>query len=296
VTTTPTPDALRPRRSVLYMPGANERALEKAATLPADALILDLEDAVAPDAKADARARVRDAVGEDRYGRREVAIRVNGLDTGWFRDDVAAVAAAGPDAVLVPKVDSADDVATIERALADAGVPDETSIWAMLETPAAVLHAEAICTASDRLTVLVMGTNDLAKELQVPHLPGRAPLATSLSWCVLAARHGGKVIIDGVHNDLEDTEGFADECRQGRELGFDGKTLIHPKQLEVCNATFAPSEAEVAEAHEVIAAYVAAQEEGRGVVTVRGRMIEALHVEQARQTVAQAEAIAALED
>jgi len=296
VTTTPTPDALRPRRSVLYMPGANERALEKAATLPADALILDLEDAVAPDAKADARARVRDAVGEDRYGRREVAIRVNGLDTGWFRDDVAAVAAAGPDAVLVPKVDSADDVATIERALADAGVPDETSIWAMLETPAAVLHAEAICTASDRLTVLVMGTNDLAKELQVPHLPGRAPLATSLSWCVLAARHGGKVIIDGVHNDLEDTEGFADECRQGRELGFDGKTLIHPKQLEVCNATFAPSEAEVAEAHEVIAAYVAAQEEGRGVVTVRGRMIEALHVEQARQTVAQAEAIAALQD
>ena len=296
MTTTPTPDALRPRRSVLYMPGANERALEKAATLPADALILDLEDAVAPDAKADARARVRDAVGEDRYGRREVAIRVNGLDTGWFRDDVAAVAAAGPDAVLVPKVDSADDVATIERALADAGVPDETSIWAMLETPAAVLHAEAICTASDRLTVLVMGTNDLAKELQVPHLPGRAPLATSLSWCVLAARHGGKVIIDGVHNDLEDTEGFADECRQGRELGFDGKTLIHPKQLEVCNATFAPSEAEVAEAHEVIAAYVAAQEEGRGVVTVRGRMIEALHVEQARQTVAQAEAIAALED
>ncbi len=296
MTTTPTPDALRPRRSVLYMPGANERALEKAATLPADALILDLEDAVAPDAKADARARVRDAVGEDRYGRREVAIRVNGLDTGWFRDDVAAVAAAGPDAVLVPKVDSADDVATIERALADAGVPDETSIWAMLETPAAVLHAEAICTASDRLTVLVMGTNDLAKELQVPHLPGRAPLATSLSWCVLAARHGGKVIIDGVHNDLEDTEGFADECRQGRELGFDGKTLIHPKQLEVCNATFAPSEAEVAEAHEVIAAYVAAQEEGRGVVTVRGRMIEALHVEQARQTVAQAEAIAALQD
>jgi len=296
VTTTPTPDALRPRRSVLYMPGANERALEKAATLPVDALILDLEDAVAPDAKADARARVRDAVGEDRYGRREVAIRVNGLDTGWFRDDVAAVAAAGPDAVLVPKVDSADDVATIERALADAGVPDETSIWAMLETPGAVLHAEAICAASERLTVLVMGTNDLAKELQVPHLPGRAPLTTSLSWCVLAARHSGKVIVDGVHNDLEDTEGFAAECRQGRELGFDGKTLIHPKQLEVCNATFAPSEAEVAEAHEVIAAYVAAQEEGRGVVTVRGRMIEALHVEQARQTVAQAEAIAALED
>jgi citrate lyase subunit beta / citryl-CoA lyase len=296
VTSTPTSDAVRPRRSVLYMPGANERALEKAATLPADALILDLEDAVSPDAKEDARVRVRDAVLEDRYGRREVAIRVNGLDTAWFTDDLAAVARANPDAVLVPKVNSADDVATIEQALATAGVPDDVRLWAMLETPAAILHAEAICTASDRLTVLVMGTNDLAKELQVPHVPGRAPLATSLSWCVLAARHGGKVIIDGVHNDLDDLDGFAAECRQGREFGFDGKTLIHPKQLDACNSTFAPSEAEVAEAHEVIEAFVAAKEEGRGVVTVRGRMIEALHVEQARLTLAQAEAIEAMSD
>jgi citrate lyase subunit beta / citryl-CoA lyase len=295
VTAPPTPDALRPRRSVLYMPGANERALAKAAELPADALILDLEDAVAPDAKAAAREQVRAAVAEDRYGRREVAVRVNGLDTDWFDDDLAAVASAGPDAVLVPKVNTADDVATIERALAEAGVAGSTSIWAMLETPAAVLHAEAICTSSERLTVLVMGTNDLAKELQVPHVAGRAPLAGALSWCVLAARHGGKVIVDGVHNDLDDPEGFAAECRQGRQLGFDGKTLIHPKQLESCNATFAPSEAEVADAHEVIAAFVQAQEEGRGVVTVRGRMIEALHVEQARQTIARAEAIAALE-
>jgi citrate lyase subunit beta / citryl-CoA lyase len=209
---------------------------------------------------------------------------------------LAAVAEAVPDAVLVPKVNSADDVATIERAVGTAGVPDEVRLWAMLETPAAVLHAEAICTASDRLTVLVMGTNDLAKELQVPHLPGRAPLTTALSWCVLAARHGGKVIIDGVHNDLDDLDGFAAECRQGRELGFDGKTLIHPKQLETGNATFAPSTAEVAEAHEVIAAFVEAQEEGRGVVTVRGRMIEALHVEQARLTLARAEAIEAMDD
>ncbi len=296
MTTPPTPEALRPRRSVLYMPGANERALAKAATLPADALILDLEDAVAPDAKATARAQVRDAVTEDRYGHREVAVRVNGLDTAWFADDVAAVAACGPDAVLVPKVDSADHVTTIEAALEGAGVPDTTSLWAMLETPAAVLHAEAICAASDRLSVLVMGTNDLAKELRVPHLPGRAPLTTSLSWCVLAARHAGKVIVDGVHNDLDDTEGFAAECRQGRELGFDGKTLIHPKQLDVCNTTFAPSDGEVARAREVIAAFEAAQAEGRGgVVTVGGRMIEALHVEQARQTLAQAAAIAALQ-
>jgi citrate lyase subunit beta / citryl-CoA lyase len=297
MTSSPTPDALRPRRSVLYMPGANERALQKAASLPADALILDLEDAVAPDAKATARTQVRDAVAEDRYGRREVAVRVNGLDTDWFADDLAAVAAAGPDAVLVPKVSSAEDVAAIEQALVEAEVPEATSLWAMLETPAAVLRAEAICAASPRLTVLVMGTNDLAKELQVPHVAYRAPLATSLSWCVLAARNAGKIIIDGVHNDLDDPEGFAAECRQGRELGFDGKTLIHPKQLEVCNATFAPSADEVERAREVIDAFEAAQAEGRGgVVTVGGRMIEALHVEQARQTLAQAEAITALEE
>lgn len=292
--TDPTEDVLRPRRSVLYMPGANERALAKAAGLPADALILDLEDAVSPDAKADARERVRDAVVADRYGRREVAIRVNGLDTEWFTDDLAAVAAAGPDAVLVPKVNSADDVATIERALEDANVPLTTSIWAMLETPAAVLHAEAICTASDRLTVFVMGTNDLAKELQVPHVPGRAPLVSALSWCVVAARHAGKVILDGVYNSLDDADGFAAECRQGRELGFDGKTLIHPKQLDGANTAFAPSDDEVARAREVIDAFEDA--DGRGVVTVGGKMIEALHVEQARQTVARAEAIAALED
>lgn len=290
-----TPDGLRPRRSVLYMPGANARALEKAATLPADALILDLEDSVRPDGKAEARALVRDAVLEDRYGRREVAIRVNGLDTDWFRDDLEAVAAAGPDAVLVPKVGSADDVVAIERALEAAGVPASTSIWAMLETPGAVLQAPTICTASDRLTVFVMGTNDLAKELQVPHVPGRAPLATSLSWCVLAARHAGKAIIDSVYNALDDAEGFVEECQQGRELGFDGKTLIHPKQLEDANRIFAPSEDDVAYAQEVIAAFDAAQTEGRGVVTVDGKMVEELHVRQAQQTVAKAEAIAALD-
>jgi citrate lyase subunit beta / citryl-CoA lyase len=286
---------IRPRRSVLYMPGANERALEKAKGLAADALILDLEDAVAPDAKAEARERVCNLVLEGAYGTKEVAIRANGLDTDWHASDLAAIAAAGPAAVVVPKVNSVADVHAIEDGLEKGGAPEATKIWAMVETPVAMLHAEEIAAASERLTVLVMGTNDLAKELQVPHVAGRAPLAGALSWCVLAARHGGKVIVDGVHNDLDDPEGFAAECRQGRQLGFDGKTLIHPKQLESCNATFAPSEAEVADAHEVIAAFVQAQEEGRGVVTVRGRMIEALHVEQARQTIARAEAIAALE-
>ncbi len=295
MTNAPVTDALRPRRSVLYMPGANARALEKAAGLPADALILDLEDAVAPDQKASARAQVADAVAADRYGRREAAVRVNGLDTDWFQDDLAAVAQVGPDAVLVPKVSSAADVVTIVDALDELGVPATTSLWAMLETPAAVLHAEEICAASDRLTVLVMGTNDLAKELQVPHVPGRAPLLTSLSWCVLAARNAGKIIIDGVFNDLGDADGFVAECRQGRELGFDGKTLIHPKQLDGANTSFAPSDEDVEVAREVVAAFEEAQAQGQGVVTVGGKLIEALHVEQARQTIAQAEAIAALD-
>jgi citrate lyase subunit beta / citryl-CoA lyase len=283
----------RPRRSVLYMPGANERALGKAKGLPADALILDLEDAVAPDAKAEARDRVCAAAADGGYGHREVAIRANGIDTRWFGDDVRAIAQAAPDALLVPKVDSADDVRTIERALEEGGAPDSTSIWAMLETPAAVFDAREIAGASERLTVLVMGTNDLVKELHAGFVPGRAPLLASLSMCVLAVRAAGKVVLDGVFNDLDDAEGFEAECRQGRDLGFDGKTLIHPRQLEPCNRLFAPSEDEVAGARRIIAAFEEAQREGRGVVTVDGRMIENLHVEQARRAVAQAEAIAA---
>ncbi len=287
-------ETFRPRRSVLYMPGANERALEKAAGLPADALILDLEDAVAPDAKEAARDRVCAAASEGRYGHREVAIRSNGLDTTWFADDVAAIAQAGPDALLVPKVGSVEDVRTIEEALERGGAPDHTRFWAMLETPSAVLRAADICAASERLTVLVMGTNDLVKELRAGRVPGRAPLVPALAWCVLAARDAGKAIVDGVYNDLDDADGFAAECQQGRGLGFDGKTLIHPKQLEACNRIFAPSDDEVAAAREVIEAFEEAQREGRGVVTVRGRMIENLHVEEARRTLVQAEAIAAV--
>jgi citrate lyase subunit beta/citryl-CoA lyase len=287
--------APRPRRSVLYMPGANERALAKAESLPADALILDLEDAVAPDAKAEARDRVCEAAASGRYGRREVTIRINGAGTPWHDDDLRAAAAAGPAAVVVPKVDSAGAVHAIEKALEDGGAPDGTAVWAMLESPAAALRAEEICMASERLTVLVMGTNDLAKELQAEHVPGRQPLLAGLGLCVLAARAGGKVILDGVYNDIADAEGFEAECRQGRQLGFDGKTLIHPSQLEPCNRVFAPAPDEVERAGRVIEAFEQAKAEGRGVVTVDGRMVENLHVEQARRTLALSAAIAALE-
>ena len=283
--------AFTPRRSVLYMPGANERALEKAKGLEADALIFDLEDAVAPDAKAEARDRVCAAVAGGGYGRRELTIRVNGLDTEWHADDVAAVAKAGPAGMVVPKIDSVDDLRAVEDALEAGGAPDHTRIWAMLETPIAMLDAHRIAASSERLAVLVMGTNDLAKELQAEHVPGRQPLLTGLGLCLLAARATGKVILDGVYNDIKDAEGFEAECVQGRQLGFDGKTLIHPSQLEPANRVFAPSAEELERAREIVAAFEEATAAGKGVVTVGGRMIENLHVAQAQRAIAQAEAI-----
>ena len=285
---------LRPRRSVLYMPGANERALEKAQTIPADALILDLEDAVAPDAKPEARERVCAAATSGAYGTREIAIRANGIGTQWHDDDLAAIAQAGPHAVVIPKINTPDEVHQIEKSLEAGGAPDHTMIWAMLETPIAMLSAHEIATASDRLAVLVMGTNDLAKELQAAHVPGRQPLLPGLGLCLLATRAAGKVILDGVYNDIKDDAGFLAECEQGRDLGFDGKTLIHPSQVDPCNATFAPSAEEVEKAGRVIAAFEEAEVAGKGVVTVDGRMIENLHVEQARRTLAIQAAIDAL--
>jgi citrate lyase subunit beta/citryl-CoA lyase len=276
------------------MPGANERALEKAKGIPADALILDLEDAVAPDAKADARDRVCAAVQSGEYGTKELAIRINGLGTEWHEADLAAAAAAGPDGIVVPKVNSAAEVARLVDALEAAGAPDRTKLWAMLETPVAILHAEEIATASARLTLLIMGTNDLAKELHAEHVPGRAPLQFGLQACLTAARLADKVILDGVYNDIKDDEGFRAECVQGRQFGFDGKTLIHPSQVEPCNEVFAPSEPEIASSQEIIAAFEEAQAEGRGVVTVNGRMIENLHVDNARRILAVADALAAL--
>ncbi|MFF3254792.1 MULTISPECIES: CoA ester lyase [Streptomycetaceae] len=282
---------LRPRRSVLYMPGANERALEKAKTLPTDALILDLEDSVAPDAKPEARKRVAAAAASGEYGYREVTIRVNSPGTPWHEDDLRAAAEAGPDAVVVPKVDSAATVHAVERALEAAGAPDHTAIWAMVETPRAMLDARAVAAASERLRVLVMGTNDLAKELHAEHVPGRAPLLTGLSLALLGAREAGKVILDGVYNDVTDESGFEAECVQGRRFGFDGKTLIHPRQVEVCNRVFAPSPEEADRARRIIEAFEEAVAEGRGVVTVDGRMIENLHVDDARRVLALAEAV-----
>jgi citrate lyase subunit beta/citryl-CoA lyase len=288
-------DEFRPRRTALYMPGANDKALEKAKTLAVDAIIFDTEDSVAPDMKAVAREKVAAAVASGEYGRRELTIRVNGLDTEWAVDDLRSAAAAGPAGIVVPKVNSAGDVARIEQILEAAGVPDHTAIWAMLETPAAVEHAVEIATSSERLAVLVMGTNDLAKELRAALVPGRAPLLWGLGRCVNAARFAGKAILDGVYNDVRDPEGFAAECRQGAQMGFDGKTIIHPGQVEPCNEAYSPSAEEIEFSRRVIEAFEAALAEGRGVITVDGKQIENLHVDNARRALAIAEAIAALE-
>ncbi len=282
---------LRPRRSVLYMPGANERALEKAKGIDADALILDLEDAVAPDAKVEARERVCAAVRSGEYGHRELAIRVNGLGTQWHDDDLAAAAQAGPDAVLVPKVNSADEVLALVAALECHGAPAHTQLWAMIETPIAILHAEQIATAHERLTVFVMGTNDLVNDSHALHVPGRAPLVPSLTWALLAVRAAGKVVLDGVFNDVKNTEGFAAEARQGREMGFDGKTLVHPSQVEPANAAFGPSEQDVEDARGLIAAFEEAQAQGQGVATFNGKMVESLHVRDAQRILAFHEAL-----
>jgi citrate lyase subunit beta/citryl-CoA lyase len=289
-----TDNILRPRRSVLYMPGANERALEKAKGLDADALILDLEDAVSPDAKVEARERVCAAVTSGEYGHRELAIRVNGIGTEWHDADITAAAKAGPDAVLVPKVNSAAEVLQLVAALEAAGAPAHTNLWAMIETPIALLHAEEICAAHERLTVIVMGTNDVVNETYGLHVPGRNPLVlTAISISLLAARAAGKVILDGVYNDVKNAEGFDAEAKQGREMGFDGKTLIHPSQVDPANAAFGPSADEVEHAKAMIATFDEAKAAGKGVVTFNGRMVEELHVRDAKRILAIADAISA---
>lgn len=282
---------VRPRRSVLYMPGANTRALEKARTLPADALIFDLEDAVAPDAKEAARVNVVAAAQSKAYGKREIAIRCNGLATPWGKADAAAIAKSGADAILVPKVESAADVAQVVALLDAAGAPASMAVWAMMETPRGMLRAEEIAGSHPRLTLFVMGTNDLVKDMRARHTPMRLPMITALGLGMLAARAHGLTILDGVYNDIQDTEGFRAICQQGLEMGFDGKTLIHPSQVEPCNEVFAPSPAELESAAKIVAAFKAAQAEGKGVVTVDGRMIENLHVDQAERALALAAAI-----
>ena len=286
-------DELRPRRSVLYMPAANERALEKAKSIPADAIIFDLEDAVAPDSKPGARNMAVDAVRSGEYGNRELTIRCNGLNTEWGAADVAAAGAAAPSAVVIPKVDSVEMVNDVAALLDGAHAPAATMIWPMIETPAAIFNVREIA-AHPRVAVLIMGTNDLAKELRSPIVAGRHPLIAHLATSLLAAREAGKVIIDGVYNDVKNPEGFAAECMQGMEMGFDGKTLIHPTQVEPANEVWAPSADEVEYAGRVIAAFETAVGEGKGVVTVDGRMIENLHVDNARRVLATASAINAL--
>ena len=285
------PEKPRPRRSMLFMPGSNPRVLDKARGLPADGLIFDLEDAVAPERKDAARAAVAAALAEGGYGRRELVVRVNPLDGPWGRADLATVARAPIDALLLPKVETAAEVRRAASLVEELGAPPELSLWCMLETPLGILAAREIAAASPRLAALVAGTSDLANDLRA--LPGRdrLPLLASLGLVVLAARAHRLAVLDGVHLNLADEEGFAASCRQGRVFGFDGKTLIHPKQIAAANAAFAPSEDEIAHARRIIAAHAEATAAGQGIVVVDGRLVEALHVESARRLIALAEAI-----
>jgi len=287
---------VRPRRSVLYMPGSNARALEKARELPADGLILDLEDAVAPEAKAQAREAIAKALRNGGFGDREVIVRINGLDTRWWVDDLTIVAAARPDAVLVPKVSDPGQLQDLAARIVDMGTDPHVRVWAMMETPLAMLNVGEIAAAAldseTRLSGFVMGTNDLAKDTRARIVPGRAPMLPWLMTCVAAARAFGIDILDGVYNDLGNAEGFADECRQARDLGFDGKTLIHPRQIEACNDAFSPAPEEVEAARKIIAVFDQPENQGKGVVQIDGRMVERLHADMARRTVEIADAIA----
>jgi citrate lyase subunit beta/citryl-CoA lyase len=289
------PKSARPRRSMLYMPGSNARALEKARTLPADSLILDLEDAVAPDAKELARKQVCEAVAAGGFGMREVLIRVNALSTRWGYEDIAMASKSGADGLLLPKVESADAIRHMEAIMRANDAPESMRIWAMMETPRSVLESQRIAESTPRMEGLVMGTSDLAKELDCAHTHERLPFMVSLGLCLLAARAAGLAILDGVYLDLNDEAGFGFACKQGQEFGFDGKTLIHPKQVGPCNRVFTPKPQDVAWSRRIIEAHAAATARGEGVVVVDGRLVENLHVESARRVVGMADAIAAME-
>lgn len=285
--------AARPRRSALYMPASNARAVEKARSLPADVVILDLEDAVLPDAKDTARADAAAAVNAGGFGRREVVIRVNDLSTPWGEADLAAAAEAGPDAVLVPKIRTRDDILAYDRALAAA--PARTRLWAMIETPQAIFNLNDIAGTPSRLAVLTMGINDLAKEMGARQTADRSPFHAAMALAVMAARAHGLAILDGVHNEIDDLAALERVCRQGVDFGFDGKSLIHPSHLAICNAAFTPAAEDVSWARAVIAAFAAPENAGKGALRVEGRLAELLHREQALRLVAVADAIAAAE-
>lgn len=288
---------IRPRRSVLYMPGSNARAIEKAKSLPVDGVILDLEDAVAPDAKAAARQQVADAVAAGGFGPREVVIRTNAINGPWFADDIAAVIRAKPDAVLIPKIETAQQLELVGQRLLDGHADLRTRVWAMIETPHAIFNIEqlgrAAADSETRLSCFVLGTNDLAKETRARQVPGRAPMLAWLSMAVMAAHAGGIDVLDGVYNDIANADGFVRECEQGRDFGFDGKTLIHPNQIAPCNTVFSPGPDEVTQARAMIAEFAKPENKGKGVVQVGGRMVERMHAEMAERTVAIAEAVAA---
>jgi citrate lyase subunit beta/citryl-CoA lyase len=289
---------IRPRRSLLFMPGSNARALEKARNLPADGLILDLEDSVAPDAKAVARDQIADAVAARGFGRREVLIRVNTLDSPWFIDDVAMAGKARPDGILVPKVSSRDDLNMIAGRLREVGADPSIKVWAMIETARGVLDAEELAAASrapaTRLAGFVFGPNDISRETRIRMLPGRAAMLPLITHCILAARAYGLEILDGPYSDFSNVEGFGHECAQARDLGFDGKTLIHPGQIVACNAIFTPPAEEVAHARKIIAAFERPENASRGAIQLEGQMVERLHADMAARTIAIADAIAAM--
>ncbi|MES9859087.1 MAG: CoA ester lyase [Sedimenticola sp.] len=279
------------RRSVLYAPGVNRRALNKARGLPIDCLIMDLEDAVAPDAKSEARESVVETLAAGGFGGRETAVRINGLDTPWGAEDIAAMACAGADAIVIPKVESAAAVEAVVEALACAGAPAELPLWIMAETPRGVLDLDAICRSQPRIGVVVMGTSDLAKSMRLPHTPGREGLMTALGHCLLVARAHGLDILDGVFLDLQDSTGFHQACQQGRAWGCDGKTLIHPNQIAVANEIFGVSATALAQAQKIVVAWERVESEGGGLAVVDGRLVERLHVDEAERLLALAEAI-----
>lgn len=288
-------EKMRPRRSVLYMPGSNARALEKGRSLKADGLILDLEDAVAPDAKDQARTQIVDALKAGGYGERELIVRTNALDSPWGADDLKAIATAGADGILLPKVENKSMITDAIDVLNAAGGSETLPIWCMMETPLGILHAEEIAFASPRVGGFVMGTSDLAKDLNASHTRDRMPFMASLELCILAAKAAGIAVLDGVHLDLDDDPGFRAACQQGKELGMDGKTLIHPKTIDAANEVFAPTQEAIAWSKRIIDAHAEAERDGKGVVLVDGKLIENLHVESAKNLIRMADAIAELE-
>jgi citrate lyase subunit beta/citryl-CoA lyase len=289
---------IRPRRSHLFMPGSNPRALEKARTVPADGIILDLEDAVAPDAKGTARDAIAQTLAAGGFGKREVIIRINALDSPWWIDDVTMAGKARPDGILVPKISSVEDLSAVADRLSDIGANMSIKVWAMIETSRAILHAEELAAASRdsemRLAGFVFGPNDIARETRIRMMPGRAAMLPMITHCVLATRLHGLEILDGPYSNFSDTKGFIEEAEQGRDIGFDGKTLIHPSQIEACNKVFTPPDDEVAQARRIIAAFEQPENASRGAIQLDGKMVERLHADMAKRTIAISDAIAAM--